>query len=164
MGKKGKGKKGKGKVEYLTTPDALKPFDMKANDIVTTPLGVECTVHGVRNGSLFLKWPGGLISAATAAPDKVKSKEELATYGYYQRPASAHIQRSIDDRETALYNHRRYGAPRPKTADVRLPLGPHGVNGTERFTMYKAEMANPGSFAKSQAGNAKGGKGSPKKK
>uniref|UniRef100_A0A7S2HLP3 Uncharacterized protein n=1 Tax=Haptolina brevifila TaxID=156173 RepID=A0A7S2HLP3_9EUKA len=161
---KKKGKKGKGKVEYLTTPEALAPFDMKANDIVATPLGVECTVHGVMNGSLYLKWPGGIISAATPAPQVTKSKVELETYGYHKRPQSAHIQRSIDDREDALYAHRRYGAPRPKSAALRLPLGPHGVNGTERFAAYKAEVANPGSFAMSSGTQGKGKKPPAKKK
>ena len=80
---------------------------------------------------------------------------ELEAYGYHQRPASAHIQRSIDDREKAEYNHRRYGLPRPKSAAIRLPLGPHGVNGSERFAACKLELEKPGSFAKSMEGNKK---------
>ena len=48
---------------------ALAPFGFSSvNDIVATPLGVQCTVHGVKEGALFLKWPGGLISPATCAP------------------------------------------------------------------------------------------------
>ena len=75
MGKKKGGKKGKGKgPAFLFTPEALAPFNVAVNDIVATPLGVQCTVHGVKDGSLYLKWPGGLISPATPAPAKVKDQ------------------------------------------------------------------------------------------
>ena len=68
MPKKG-GKKGKkGKVEFLNTPEALAPFNVGPRDIIATPLGVQAEVHGVMNGALYLKWPGGLISPATPAP------------------------------------------------------------------------------------------------
>mmetsp|Transcript_59536 Transcript_59536/g.118295 ORF Transcript_59536/g.118295 Transcript_59536/m.118295 type:complete len:115 (-) Transcript_59536:358-702(-) len=94
MGKKGKGKK----VEFLTTPEALAPFDMAVRDIVSTPLGVQATVVGVREGALWLQWPGGIVSPASPAPARAKTKVELETYGYSRRPQSAHIQRSIDER------------------------------------------------------------------
>lgn len=144
-----KGKKGKkGKVEYLVTPEALAPFNVKARDIMATPLGVECTVVGVRDGSLYLQWPGGLVSPATPAPGRVHNQQALEAYGYHVRPQSAHIQRSIDERENALYQHRRYGKPPPATAQYRLPLGPNGAQGSVRYSAYAQEVANPGSILK----------------
>ena len=110
---------------------------------------------GVRDGALWLQWPGGLISPATPAPQKVVNKEGLETYGYYRRPQSAHIQRSIDEREDALYNHRRYGKPAPPTAQFRLPLGPHGPQGSQKFAAYAAETANPGSILRPSTAPAK---------
>ena len=92
------GKKGKGKVEFLTDKASLEPFDCEANDMINTPLGVTCTVIGVRDGALWLKWPGGIESPASPDPKKAKNKEELGVYGYHRRPQSAHIQRSIDER------------------------------------------------------------------
>jgi len=156
---KKKGKKGK-KVDYLTTAAALAPFDVQPRDIVATPLGVQATVVGVHNGSLYLQWPGGLISPATAAPQKVHDKAGLEAYGYYRRPQSAHIQRSIDERERALYEHRRYGKPPPPTAQYKLPLGPHGANGSAPFAAYLMETANPGSVLRPNTAPTKG----PKKK
>ena len=94
MGKKGKGKK----VEFLTDDEALSPFGVAMNDIVATPLGVYTTVIGVKEGALWLKWPGGIESPASPAPAKARNKAELETYGYSRRPQSAHIQRSIDER------------------------------------------------------------------
>ena len=94
MPKKGKGKK----VEFLTDATALAPFDVQMRDMIATPLGVQCTVIGVRDGALWLEWPGGIQSPASPAPAKAKSKSELETYGYVRRPQSAHIQRSIDER------------------------------------------------------------------
>ena len=94
MGKKGKGKK----VEFLVDEAALKPFEVAINDIIDTPLGVSATVIGVKEGALWLRWPGGIESPASPAPQKTKNKEDLATYGYNRRPQSAHIQRSIDER------------------------------------------------------------------
>ena len=108
--KKGK----KGKVALLTDAVSLAPFDVAVRDIISTPLGVQCTVVGVMNGALYLQWPGGLVSPATAAPQKVHDKAGLEAYGYNKRPQSAHIQRSIDEREKALYEHRRYGAHTPR--------------------------------------------------
>lgn len=152
MGKK-KGKKGK--VEYLVTPEALAPFGVGARDIIATPLGVECTVVGVMNGALYLQWPGGLISPATTAPQKVQNKAGLEMYGYHKRPQSAHIQRSIDEREEALYQHRRYGKAAPKTAQFRLPLGPNGAQGSQRFSAYQQELTNPGSVLRPSTAPAK---------
>jgi len=149
--KKGKGKK----VEYNTSAAALAPFDVGARDIVATPLGVECTVVGVYNGALYLQWPGGLISPATAAPQKVHDKTGLEAYGYHRRPQSAHIQRSIDEREQALYDHRRYGKAAPPTAQFRLPLGPHGAQGTQQYAAYAMEQANPGSVLRPATAPAK---------
>ena len=94
MGKKGKGKK----VEFLTDKAALEPFEVDVNDMIATPLGVFATVIGVRDGSLWLRWPGGIESPASPAPQNAKSKEQLASFGYNRRPQSAHIQRSIDQR------------------------------------------------------------------
>ena len=94
MGKKGKGKK----VEFLVDEEALKPFDVAVNDIIDTPLGVSATVIGVRDGALWPNWPGGIQSPASPAPTKARNKAEIETYGYYRRPVSAHIQRSIDER------------------------------------------------------------------
>ena len=91
-GKKGKGKK----VEFLTDADAMAPFECEANDMMATPLGVYTTVIGVRDGMLWVRWPGGIESPAS--PGQAKNKAALETYGYNRRPQSAHIQRSIDDR------------------------------------------------------------------
>ena len=165
MGKKKGGKKGKkGKVEYLLTEEALAPFDVKADDIINTPLGVTCTVHGVMNGSLYLKWPGGLISPATTAPTGAQNKAELNSYGYSKRPESASLLKSIEERQKALYAFRRgYNgtdgkpAPAPKTAHMRLPLGPAGQAGTERFQAFKSEWENPGSILRPASAPAKSG-------
>lgn len=123
--------------------------------MIATPLGVQCTVVGVRDGSLYLQWPGGLISPATCAPQKVHDATGLEAYGYSRRPQSAHIQRSIDERERALYDHRRYGKAAPPTAQYRLPLGPHGAVGSQQFAAYAAETANPGSILRPATAPAK---------
>ena len=76
MVKKG-GKKGKGKkAEMLTDPVSLKPFEVCANDIIQTPLGVEATVVGLDASSqvLVLKWPGDIQSPM---PPKCRSKAEM---------------------------------------------------------------------------------------
>ena len=151
--KKGKGKKGG--AAFLTTPEALEPFGVQVRDLVSTPLGVQCTVVGVKEGALYLQWPGGIVSAATCAPQKVHDASALALYGYHRRPQSAHIQRSIEERETALYNHRRYGKAAPATAQYRLPLGPHGAQGSAQFAAYSAETANPGSILRPATAPAK---------
>ena len=121
MGKKGKGKK----VEYLTDKDALAPFDVDVDDMIATPLGVFATVIGVREGSLWLKWPGGIESPASPAPAKAKNKQELETFGYNRRPQSAHIQRSIDTR-LRVTSHLQRVAPRtPRPRDLpRWSRGP----------------------------------------
>ena len=156
MPKKGgkKGKKGKG-AALEVTPEALAPFGVAVRDLVATPLGVQATVVGVKEGALMLQWPGGLVSPATTAPQKVKDKQGLELYGYSRRPQSAHIQRSIDEREAALYKQRRYGGPAPPTAQYRLPLGPHGVNGSQQYSAYLAESANPGSILRPATAPAK---------
>lgn len=94
MGKKGKGKK----VDFLVDADSLAPFEVQVRDMINTPLGVQATVIGVRDGALWLEWPGGIQSPASPQPAKAKNKVELETYGYSRRPPSAHIQRSIDER------------------------------------------------------------------
>ena len=101
---KGKGKK----VEFLTDTAALAPFQVAANDIIATPLGVYTTVIGVRDGALWLKWPGGIESPASPAPAKARTKAELEDYGYTRRPQSAHIQRSIDERLAVRVNFVTY--------------------------------------------------------
>ena len=85
----------------------------------------------------------------------MKNKEGLEAYCYYRRPQCAHIQRSLDERETALYNHRRYGKPPPPTAQYRLPLGPHGMAGSNQYAAYQQELANPGSILKAATKDAK---------
>ena len=159
-GKKKKGgKKGKkGKVEYLVTPEALAPFEVNARDIIATPLGVECTVLGVRDGSLWLQWPGGLVSPAGSNPAQVHDKQALEINGYSRRPQSAMIQRTIDERENALFQNRRYGVPLPKTAKMNLPLGPHGIAGSARFAAYQQELLAPGSCVRPASAPAKAGK------
>lgn len=133
------GKKGKGKAPaFLTDDDALKPFDCQVRDIIATPLGVEATVVGVKDGSLWLEWPGGIVSPASPAPAKAKSKMELSTFGYNRRPQSAHIQRAIDERLKMQYQARRYGGPPPRTAAIKLPLGPNGMQGSAAFAQFAA--------------------------
>ena len=92
-----------------------------------------------------------------ASAAKVHNKDELENYGYSRRPESAHIQRAIDDREKAMYEHRRYGSKAPPTAHMRLPLGPHGAAGSQQFQAYKAETANPGSILRPASAPAKSG-------
>jgi len=137
MGKKGKGKG----PAFLDTPEALAPFQVSVNDIVTTPLGVQANVVGVKDGSLWLQWPGGIISPASPAPSKAKTKAELEAFGYARRPQSAHIQRDIDSRWLTQYKQRRYGAPGPKTAAIKLPLGPNGTAGSAAFAAFAASEA-----------------------
>jgi len=134
MGKKGKGKK----VDFLVDADSLAPFEVQVRDMINTPLGVQATVIGVRDGALWLEWPGGIQSPASPQPAKAKNKVELETYGYSRRPPSAHIQRSIDERLRASYEQRRYGKPGPKTAAIKLPLGPHGAAGSAAFAAFAA--------------------------
>jgi hypothetical protein len=121
----GKGKKGKGKVEFLTDAAALAPFDVNVRDMISTPLGVQCTVVGVRDGALWLEWPGGIVSPATPAPESAPSKERLLEFGYARRPESAHVQRSINERLRVRNPHSRdstrRGARAPCGARVDLP-------------------------------------------
>ena len=63
MPKKKGGKKGKKGPSLVTDAEALRPFDVNVRDIISTPLGVETTVVGVKDGALMVQWPGGLISA-----------------------------------------------------------------------------------------------------
>ena len=51
--KKAAAKKGKAaaKPAYLTDEEHCAPFGLFANDIVTTPLGISCTVLGVKSVS-----------------------------------------------------------------------------------------------------------------
>ena len=134
MGKKGKGKG----PAFLDTPEALAPFDVQVNDMISTPLGVQATVVGVKDGSLWLSWPGGIISPASPAPSKAKDKTQLEAFGYSRRPQSAHIQRSIDQRWKTLYDQRRYNKPGPRTAAIKLPLGPNGTAGSAAFAAFAA--------------------------
>ena len=79
--KKGKGKK----VELATDAASLKPFGVEVNDIIQTPLGVECTVVGlnVGEGVLVLKWPG---DSQSAMPSKCKTKADMEAFGYHRKP------------------------------------------------------------------------------
>jgi hypothetical protein len=138
------GKKGKGKAPaFLETPEALAPFSVQVRDIIATPLGVEATVVGVgsKDGALYLCWPGGIISPASPAPAKAKNKSELEAFGYARRPQSAHIQRDITERWRTQYEQRRYGKPGPKTAAIKLPLGPNGSAGSAAFAAFAASEA-----------------------
>ena len=118
---------------------ALLGFIVAATWMIATPLGVQATVVGVKDGSLWLSWPGGIISPASPAPSKAKDKTQLEAFGYSRRPQSAHIQRSIDDRLRAQYEQRRYGGPGPKTAALKLPLGPNGAVGSAAFAAFAAQ-------------------------
>ena len=138
------GKKGKGKAPaFLETPEALAPFSVQVRDIIATPLGVEATVVGVgsKDGAVYLCWPGGIISPASPAPAKAKNKSELEAFGYARRPQSAHIQRDITERWRTQYEQRRYGKPGPKTAAIKLPLGPNGSAGSAAFAAFAASEA-----------------------
>ena len=131
-----KGKKGKGKAAaFLTDADALAPFECSLRDIIQTPLGVRGTVIGVRDGVLWLRWPGN-IEAPT--PPKCKTAADLASYGYVRRPTSAHIQRSIDERVQANFEQRWYGRAGPRTAAIKLPM----PAGTPAFTAFST-MPSP---------------------
>ncbi|KAL1524149.1 hypothetical protein AB1Y20_019058 [Prymnesium parvum] len=117
--KKGGAKKSS-KKELLVDAASLRPYGVNYRDIITTPLGVEVTVLGVNrvDGLLWVRWPGNVDSPV---PSKAKTKHELEDYGYFKRPTSAHIQRSIDERTAAYFNQRYYGGSGPKTASIRLP-------------------------------------------
>ena len=60
-------------------------------DIIATPLGVQCTVVGVKDGSLYLKWPGNIVSAATCAPQKVHDKTGLEADLFAQTAGSVAV-------------------------------------------------------------------------
>ena len=69
--KKAAGKKGGGKTAkpaYLTENEHCEPFRLFANDIVMTPLGIRCTVLGVKyagsvedreNARVWVRYPNG---------------------------------------------------------------------------------------------------------
>ena len=69
--KKAAGKKGGGKAAkpaYLTENEHCEPFRLFANDIVMTPLGIRCTVLGVKyagsvedreNARVWVRYPNG---------------------------------------------------------------------------------------------------------
>ena len=117
--------KGKNKgPEFLVDDEALKPFDVAVNDIIDTPLGVSGTVIGVKDGALWLNWPGGIQSPASPDPQKAKNKEDLEKFGYKRRPQSTHLQRDWDERVSLQFQQKHYGGPGPKTAAMNLPLGP----------------------------------------
>lgn len=52
---------------------------------------------------------------------QAKTKEDMEAYGYVRRPDSAHIERSIMVRQSAIFEQRFYRGPGPKTAAMRLP-------------------------------------------
>ena len=167
MPKKG-GKKGKKGPALVTDAASLAPFNVNVRDIIATPLGVETTVVGVKDGALMVMWPGGLVTAATCAPSKAHNAQELSVFGYNKRPASAHIERSINEREQALYEHRRYDKPLPLTARINLPLGKKGVargktglDGTDKYEAFQAYLRDP---LAPRAGSAPAGKDAKKKK
>jgi len=168
MPKKKGGKKGKKGPTLVTDAESLRPFDCNVRDIIETPLGVTCEVVGVKDGALMIKWPGGLVGPATCAPTKVKTAADLTVFGYNKRPQSAHIERSIAERENALYNHRRYDKPLPPTARINLPLGKKGVergatglDGTQRYEAFQAYLKDPSA---PRPGSAPAGKAPAKKK
>ena len=63
MPKKG-GKKGKKGPALVTDAASLAPFNVNVRDIIATPLGVETTVVGVKDGALMVMWPGGLVTVS----------------------------------------------------------------------------------------------------
>jgi hypothetical protein len=132
MGKKGK--KGK-QAAFLVDEEALRPFECQVRDIIQTPLGVRGTVLGVRDGVLWIRWPGNIESPT---PPKAKTAADLAAYGYVRRPTSAHIQRSIEERARANYEHRWYGKPAPKSAALRLPM----PAASPAFAAFSENVAN----------------------
>ena len=114
--KKG-GKKGK-KDAIDKDPVTLAPWGVKVSDIVRTPLGVDATVLGVSKGSLWLQWPGNVKAPL---PNDAKTRADMERFGYVKRGNSAHIQRSIEERENLLFEQRNYGGPGPKSAIMVLP-------------------------------------------
>uniref|UniRef100_A0A7S4FAM5 Uncharacterized protein n=1 Tax=Chrysotila carterae TaxID=13221 RepID=A0A7S4FAM5_CHRCT len=124
-GKKGGKKKGK-KEPMDTSPLALQPYGCAPRDIIQTPLGVKATVLGVQKGDLWLQWPGDIKAPL---PSRAKTKADMEAYGYIKQPPWLHIQRSIDERQTLLFQQRFYGGPGPKSAAMRLPM-PKGYDTT----------------------------------
>ena len=117
--KGGGGKKAGGKKQdFDTSSEALGIFGLNKYDILDTPLGVEATVVGVVKGKLWIEWPGAIKGPL---PDKATCKAEMEVYGYKRRPTWAHIQRSIDDRQRALFHQRYNGGAGPLTSAMRLP-------------------------------------------
>ena len=76
------------KVPPWRRATTLSPFNLKFRDMVSTPLGVIATVAGTKDGSLYLEFPGKIISAATCAPQRVKDQTGMEAYGYTRRPRS----------------------------------------------------------------------------
>ena len=131
---------GKGKEKapaFLTDEAALAPFECRVRDIIETPLGVAATVVGVKDGTLWMEWPGGAISPASPGmrPEheksaEPKSKAELETAGYRVRGTlqgqphqqSSIIQRAIDERARDRVKRDRYGLGRPPLPVIRLPV------------------------------------------
>ena len=133
MPKKGKGKQ----VGYETDQATLAKFGVQVRDIISTPLGVRGTVLGVRGGVLWLRWPGGVESPTMA---EAVDKAGLEQYGYMRRPQSAHIQRSITERQEAYFQQRWYGKPGPRTAAIKLPTPP----GSAAFVAFTSKDRRPG--------------------
>ena len=46
-------------------------------------------------------------------------------------------------RAQAQYHQRRYGAPGPRTAAIKLPLGPNGAAGSAAFAAFAASNGRP---------------------
>ena len=115
----GTSKKSKTKVSELETHGpALEVFGVKVDDIMQTPIGVEATVLGVRKGTLWVEFPGGVEAPL---PAKATNQSEMEGYGYAKAPKSRLIQHRIDQRAGVVFREKYCGGPAPETAAIDLP-------------------------------------------
>lgn len=96
MGKKGK--KGK-KPQIYTEVEHLRPFGLSMRDIVTTPLGLQGTVIGVKyedaevqgTGRVWVEYTGGRQSPL----EPRLSQGSIQSHGYTRNPDSDHLFRDV---------------------------------------------------------------------
>ena len=91
----------------------------------TTTPRCSLTRIGRHEQVLWLKWPSDIESPM---PPKCQSKAEMEAFGYVRKSNSVHIQRSLDARTEKVYQHKFYGGLMPKTAAMKLPAFPPGVD------------------------------------